>query len=512
MKHLIATLLFALCFIHQAVAAPVPKEVRDLLKRARIPLSSVAIVVQETDADIPLLSFNADLAMNPASTMKLLTTFAGLEMLGPAYRWKTEVFLDGKLEDGVLYGDLIFKGHGDPKLNIEKFWVWLRELRQRGLRDIRGDVVLDRSYFEAADHDPAKFDSKPTRAYNVGPNALLLNFNALHLRLIPNVESTHAILEPDLYGYSILNRIKTVSRRRCAGGDNYTARLEERNIVLEGSIPKDCGEVDDYFSLLPHREYFFAVFSALWEEMGGTLQGGLRDGVAPIDQMAFSTNLSPPLSEVIRDINKFSNNTMARQLFLTLGMAAFEAGLDRSEKNYQELLPLDDLIALLPSVEGEELATQLEVSPLSLDPLTLPAAGISRSISALQEWLASEHLEFPELVLENGAGLSRTERISAQHLAELLRRADHSRYAAELEASLPILGVDGTMQTRFNENDIAGYAHIKTGLLTGVKSIAGYVKAHSGKRWVIVFLVNHRKASLAQGAMDALIEWLQKQY
>jgi D-alanyl-D-alanine carboxypeptidase/D-alanyl-D-alanine-endopeptidase (penicillin-binding protein 4) len=113
-------------------------------------------------------------------------------------------------------------------------------------------------------------------------------------------------------------------------------------------------------------------------------------------------------------------------------------------------------------------------------------------------------------VLENGAGLSRRERISAQHLADLLRLASDSPFSAELEASLPILGMDGTVKKRFRDSDIAGYAHLKTGSLEGVKSIAGYVKAHSGKQWIVVFIVNHPKAALAQPAQDALIEWLQK--
>ncbi|MEO8333312.1 MAG: D-alanyl-D-alanine carboxypeptidase/D-alanyl-D-alanine-endopeptidase [Gallionella sp.] len=524
MKHIITALLFTLCLIQQAVAVSLPKTVRDELRRANIPLSSVGIVVQKTGAGTPLLSRNADQAMNAASTMKLLTTFAGLEMLGPAYRWKTQVFLDGKLENGVLQGNLVFKGYGDPKLTVEQFWMWLRELRQRGLREIRGDVVLDRSFFEAIDHDPSEFDNDPTRAYNVGPNALLLNFNALHVRLIPNATSTNALLEPDLSGYLISNRITTVAKRPCSGGDNYTAHLEERSIVLEGTIPVDCGEVDDYFSLLPHGDYFFAVFSALWKEMGGTLQGGLREGRAPADQAAFSTHLSTQLSEVIRDINKFSNNIMARQLFLTLGTAvpASEASPLQGHTPVEEGMGLTMPVGVLqtegstPMVENllstnddAGLTPPAGFPPLRAEP---PAASVKRSAAALRQWLANEQMRFPELVLENGAGLSRRERISPQHLAELLQHATQSRYAAELEASLPILGMDGTMKKRFKDNQISGYAHIKSGMLEGVKSIAGYVKSRSGKQWVVVFIINHPNASLAQPAQDALIEWLQKQH
>ncbi|MFA6969929.1 MAG: D-alanyl-D-alanine carboxypeptidase/D-alanyl-D-alanine-endopeptidase [Gallionella sp.] len=443
-------------------ASPLPETVRQELHRANIPLDAVAVEVCEIKKPLPLISLNAQRAMNPASTMKLLTTYAGLEILGPAYRWKTETYLDGKLENGILYGNLVFKGYGDPKLTIEAFWLWLRELKQRRLREIRGDLVLDSSFFTDNNNDPSAFDNKPARAYNVGSNALLLNFNALHLRLLPNGTQTTALLEPELYGYQLNNQITTSASLPCNGEDEYTSHLEGHNIVLRGHIPALCGETQDYFSLLPSEEYFFAVFTALWQELGGKIQGRVQRGHAPDSIPVFSTHFSPPLSEVIRDINKFSNNVMARQLFLTLG---------------------------------------------TVDEKT---ANIARSTINVQQWLEQKQLQFPELVLENGAGLSRTERISAQHLSNILQNATTSPYSAEMEASLPILGMDGTVKSRFKGNDIAGHAHLKTGSLEGVKSIAGYVHAKSGKQWSIVFIINHPNAKFGQPAQDALIEWVQK--
>lgn len=464
MKNLLLLFLFGLCLSTGSHANDLPASVVDALTRARIPLSSVAVVMQEERAASPALSVNGNVAMNPASTMKLLTTISALETLGPAYRWKTEAYLDGKLENGVLHGDLVFKGYGDPKFTIEQFWLWLRELRQRGLREIRGDIVLDQSFFAPLSHDPAVFDNDPTRAYNVGPNALLLNFNALHLHLIPDGKATIALLEPELAGYTVRNRIMTSTQLSCRGLDAYSARLEDRSIVLEGAIPDGCGEADDYFSLLPHDEYFFAVFSALWQELGGSLQGKVRVANVPLGLPVFSTHVSPPLSEVIRDINKFSNNIMARQLFLTMG-----------------------------TLEGQP-------------------ADIARSSAAVQQWLSRSQMQFPDLVLENGAGLSRKERISAQHLADVLQRATRSLYSAELEASLPILGLDGTVKKRFNDCELTGHAHLKTGTLEGVKSIAGYVHAQSGKQWTVVFIINHANAALGQAAQDAFIEWLEKNH
>ncbi len=558
MRNFFLAVFFSSLFSGNGLAATLPPAVSAALKHARIPLSAVAIVVQEEHGNTPILSLNGQQAMNPASTMKLLTTFAALETLGPAYRWKTEAYLNGKLEKGVLQGDLVFKGYGDPKLTVEQFWMWLRELRQRGLRDIRGDIVLDHSFFETVHNDPAEFDHDPSRAYNVGTNALLLNFNAMHLHLIPDGHNTIALLDPPLAGYTLHNHITTTATLDCHGKDAYQAHLDGHDIILEGTIPEICGEIDDYFSLLPQEEYFFAVFSALWQELGGTIQGKVHSGMVSPDQIPFAKYISPPLSEVIRDINKFSNNTMARQLFLTLGTVdmAKNAGnveTGRASRPAQKVLPTEnkdqggDLSplqtlsesALAVEPEGEsadaDLAGALDAtrppagnntktekapsskltteSTLSSDATPRreypPGANITGSIAAMQQWLKTQHLQFPELVLENGAGLSRKERISALHLAELLQHATRSPFYAELAASLPILGMDGTVKKRFKDNGIAGYAHLKTGSLQGVKSIAGYVKARSGKQWIMVFIVNHPNAALAPAAQDALIEWLQ---
>jgi D-alanyl-D-alanine carboxypeptidase/D-alanyl-D-alanine-endopeptidase (penicillin-binding protein 4) len=559
MRNFFLALFFFSPFFGIGFAATLPPAVSAALKHARIPLSSVAIVVQEEHGNAPILSLNGQQAMNPASTMKLLTTFAALETLGPAYRWKTEAYLNGKLEKGVLQGDLVFKGYGDPKLTVEQLWMWLRELRQRGLRDIHGDIVLDHSFFETVHNDPAEFDHDPSRAYNVGTNALLLNFNAMHLHLIPDGHNTIALLEPLLAGYTLRNHITTTATLNCHGRDAYQARLDGRDIVLDGTIPEICGETDDYFSLLPQDEYFFAVFSALWQELGGTIKGTLRSGIVSAEQIPFSKYISPPLSEVIRDINKFSNNSMARQLFLTLGTAnmagnAGNAASASASEITKKLLPTENkdqggdraplqapsepaltvaseeesadadlttaLDASAPSLatENNPKAGTVPINKLDMEPPVAsilppqsypPGANIAGSIIAMQQWLKTQHLQFPELVLENGAGLSRKERISALHLAELLQHATRSPFYAELAASLPILGMDGTVKKRFKNSGLAGYAHLKTGSLQGVKSIAGYVKARSGKQWIMVFIVNHPNAALAPAAQDALIEWLQ---
>jgi D-alanyl-D-alanine carboxypeptidase/D-alanyl-D-alanine-endopeptidase (penicillin-binding protein 4) len=465
MKRL-ALLLFVFCLACEVTAAPLPKAVRSSLKEAGIPVSAVGIVVQQTGSRTPLIRVNAKQAMNPASAMKLLTTYAGLELLGPAYSWKTEAYLDGELKDGVLRGNLVLRGYGDPKLTVEQFWLWLRELRARGLREIRGDLVLDRSFFELPLHDPAAFDNDPVRAYNVGPDALLLNFNTLRLRYLPNGNGMKIITEPALDGITLDNRLAPQAAPGCDNWDDtILVQPEGDSVVLQGGYPGECGEREHNLSVVPHTRYVESVFRALWQELGGTLQGTVREESVTTDAQLFSTHYSPPLAEVIRDINKFSNNVMARQLFLTLGTAA-----------------------------GDGPAT------------------LERSARAVQDWLASKQMDFPELVLENGAGLSRTERISAQHLSLLLQSAAQGPLGAEFAASLPILGVDGSVKKRLRESPSAGRAHLKTGTLEGVKTLAGYVRSQRGKEWIVVFLINHPNAKFGKNAQDALIEWVQQHY
>ena len=215
---LIATL--ALCFATSTLAASLPSSIRQELKNAGIPQSGVAIIVQEINKPTPLIRLNAAKAMNPASTMKLLTTFAALDLLGPAYTWKTEAYLDGELKDGVLDGNLIFKGYGDPKFTIEQFWLWLAELRSRGLREIRGDLVLDRSHFDLPPFDSAAFDNDPLRAYNVGPDALLLNFNTLRLRYLPDGNALNVVSEPMLDGFTLDNQLTPQPSGPCRDWDD----------------------------------------------------------------------------------------------------------------------------------------------------------------------------------------------------------------------------------------------------------------------------------------------------
>ncbi len=461
MKRLLA-LLLGLSLALSASAASLPKAVRTALKSAEIPTSAVSVIVEKTGSRSSYISLHGQQAMNPASTMKLLTTYAALDMLGPAYTWKTEAYLDGELHDGVLNGNLVLKGYGDPKFTIEQFWLWLSELRARGLREIHGDLILDRSFFELPPYDPGEFDNDPVRAYNVGPDALLLNFNTLRLHYLPDGEHMKIVAEPALDTLKLDNRLapQAPSGECDNWDDSILIQAGGDRIVFEGGYPGDCGERAHNLSLMSHMRYVETVFRGIWQQLGGTLTGQVREGLTPANATLLSTHRSDPLSGIIRDINKFSNNVMARQLFLTLGASDH--------------------------------------------------ASLARSDAAVRQWLERQGMKFPELVLENGSGLSRTERISAGHMADLLQHAAAHPLSAELQASLPILGVDGSVKKRLKESPAASHAHLKTGTLTGVKTLAGYVRSKNGQEWVVVFFINHPNAKRGQAAQDALIEWVQR--
>jgi D-alanyl-D-alanine carboxypeptidase/D-alanyl-D-alanine-endopeptidase (penicillin-binding protein 4) len=467
-KSLLAILGLLAVWLPPDASAQLPEPVARALVQAGIPEASAALYVHEIGSERPLLTAGADRAMNPASAIKLLTTYAGLDLLGSAYSWTTEAYAAGTLKDGVLAGDLVIRGRGDPKLTLENFWLLLRGLRGRGLREIRGDLVLDRSYFTAEEFDPSRFDDQPTRPYNTGPDALLVNFKAVRLQFISDTEAraVRIVAEPPLSQVQIVNNLAFDATGACgdwvsklkldAQGNATAARF-----AFNGVFPASCGERVRNFSVLGQSQYVLALFRELWRELGGTLSGTVRDGAAGTDARLLTSVQSPALSEVVRDINKFSNNVMARQLFLTLGATGAGA------------------------------------------PATTEKSG-----RVIRQWLAGKGLSFPELVLENGSGLSRAERISARNLGLLLVSAFRSPVMPELIASLPVAAVDGTMKKRLSGAEVAGQAHIKTGALSGVRSIAGYVLDAQGRRVVVVLFVNHTNAGNTQAVQDALLRWI----
>jgi D-alanyl-D-alanine carboxypeptidase/D-alanyl-D-alanine-endopeptidase (penicillin-binding protein 4) len=469
---LFACLLLLIAGVPLAAARDLPylpPEVERVLAQRRIPGTSLSVYVREIGREEPIVSYNAAVPRNPASTMKVLTTYAALEMLGPAYTWRTRAYATGPVRDFVLEGNLVLEGGGDPFMTADRWWGFVNGLRQTGVDRITGDVVIDNGYFAQQGDDRGAFDDRPFRTYNVLPDALLVNFQTVNVSVIPDLTTgsvrTRVNPWPANLAVDSSVRLQRGPCRRGTGG--VVVAMPEgptgNRLSLAGRYASGCGPLTISRAVMRAPEFAFGTFKAYWQQSGGSLDGGLRVGTVPPDARLLYTHESLTLAEVIRLVNKYSSNVMARHLLLTL--AAEKAGR----------------------------------------PATVAAAQ-----RVLGEFLAARGISIPELVIENGSGLSRVERISAAGLAAVLADAWRSQYSPEFQASLPLSAVDGTLRRRFRAPEMGGRLRMKTGSLQDVSALAGFVNAASGRTYVTVVILNHPGADAGAGeaVQAALVNWV----
>ena len=477
-----------------------PVTVKKLLKKYKISSDNISVYIRDLNSKTALIEHNADKLRTPASTMKLLTTYAGLKELGPNYSWRTEVWLRGELKQGVLNGDLIIKGFGDPFLVVENFWKLVKTLRDKGLKDIQGDIIIDNSYFQQAAHNPSAFDGKPFRVYNAQSSAVMFNFQATRFLFKPVLnakENVEEIIEtkktdlkkvrlkkrkrmrkknknklmgkvevipfPKVDDFKFENQIKLV-RGRCKRSHYRPKFFKNKKgiLVIKGNFSAKCKQRFILRAVSKPEQHVFNAFREIWLDLKGTLKGNLKIGRVSKDDERFHAYSSPTLGEQIRLINKWSNNVMTRQLLLTLGAKKYGA-------------------------------------PGTMD----------KGKRAVLSILADNDIDMMGIELENGSGLSRKAKISARQMASLLEKAYRDAYMPEFLASLSLPGVDGTLVNRFRKDDIRGRSHLKTGTLDFVTAIAGYMLNRGGKRMVIVVQHNGKKAGAGRGTkiQDALLRW-----
>jgi len=464
MKKLFILVSLLLCI--QAAQAKLPAPVAEALKKAGIPESGIAVYVQDVDSSKPALSLNANKQMNPASVMKVVTTYAGLELLKPSFRWKTEVYSDGIIENEILDGDLIIKGYGDPSFKEDEFRRLLQDLRQRGIKNITGDFVIDKTYFADKIGDSRVFDSERWRSYNALPSALLVNGRHTSFKFLVHEDTVIVSQESELPEIQIVNKMN-VKKGGCGSWRNHftydvKAGKTKAVVTFKGAFSKRCGDRWLELSVFNDEQYAFFMFRKLWRQLGGTFTGRLRTQQAmPVGAVKLLVQGSKPLAEIIRHINKWSNNVMARQLLLTIGA-------EQSDQPANEV----------------------------------------RGMLAVKSWLQQQGRNTDSLVIENGSGLSRIERVAAKDLGQMLIDAYQSPTMPELISSLPILSLDGTLQKRLRNTPVSARAHMKTGSIRAVKAIAGYVLDEKGRRNVVVMLVNDARAAYSKKAQDALINWV----
>ena len=464
---------FACLISHAAPSdAALPTKIQRIVDGYKLPLDTIGIVVQAVDEDTPRLALNVDIPMNPASAIKLVTTWTALDILGPTHTWRTRVYAMGPIEDGVLKGDLLLKGYGDPYLVIEEFWKLVGEIRRLGIKDIEGDLIVDDSLFEIDGDDPAAFDGEAFRLYNVLPSALMVNFKSFDFVLRTNAARNKVNIEttPALPNLKITNRIKLVSGP-CRGkairlimdvADPATAD----HVIFSGRLPLTCRRYKLSRSALTPDAYAYGAFKMLWQQWGGTMQGGFGKGTAPKGTRPLLTWRSRQLGEIIRPLNKWSNNVMTRSLLYTIGETRYNPPITREQ-----------------------------------------------GAAALSEHLAKRGLDTSALVIDNGSGLSRNTRVTARFMVDLLDLAWHSPTMPEYISSLSIAGKDGTMRRRFRGRAESGRMHLKTGRLDDVVAIAGFVYAKSGKTFMVCMLANHRNVHRGPGneLQEALLSWTFRQ-
>jgi serine-type D-Ala-D-Ala carboxypeptidase/endopeptidase (penicillin-binding protein 4) len=450
-------------------ALTLPPTVSRIMEKRGVPADALSVWIEEVDSDQVMLQLNADHPRTPASTIKVLTTFAALDTLGPAFTWRTRAYMSGSLRNGTLDGDLILVGGGDPFLTAERWWSFVAGLRRTGLKRIAGDVVIDSGLFATLAEDRAAFDGQPYRTYNVAPDALVVNFQTSQFVIAadPDARRVSVAVDPMPANLEVVNDLRLGSGR-CSGynrGVSFTSPdgVGGPTIRLTGTYPAACGRFIINRAIMDAPSYAYGTFRTLWEQSGGSITGGMRQGARPEAARLLYVEESLTLAEIIRLVNKYSSNVMARTLLLTLGLE-----------------------------NGGPPATE------------------DKGRQAIMAWLTRRGIDVPQLNLANGSGLSRAETISAEGMGNVLHAAWHSQYMPEFAASLPLSATDGTLRNRFRAAGMQGRLRMKTGRIDDVSGLAGFVTAASGRHYIVVVLINYPGVHRGPGEeiQNALLRWV----
>jgi D-alanyl-D-alanine carboxypeptidase/D-alanyl-D-alanine-endopeptidase (penicillin-binding protein 4) len=448
---------------------PLPTKLTSALKAQGVAAGSLSVYAEDMATGEVLLSHNAELLRQPASTIKLLTTFVALDELGPAYTWKTRAYANGNLKNGVLVGDLVLVGGGDPYMTADRWWAFVAELRSTGVTTITGDIIIDRSFFSSLNEDRAAFDNAPEKSYNVIPDALMVNFQTASFTFTGNIDTgkPELMVHPEPANLQIDNAVRVISGN--CNRDYQSISLHTplgpngNSLAVTGSMVPGCGTWSTSRAIMKAPEFAYGTFKTFFEQQGGRIGGKLREATLPAQAKLLLTYDSLTLAEIIRLVNKYSNNSMASTLLLTLGAEKYDA-------------------------------------PATSD----------KGARAISDWLIRRGIDPDQFVVDNGSGLSRLERSTAVGMAKLLGQAWRNQYMPEFAASLPLAAIDGTLRKRFESAAMRGRLRLKTGSIDNVAGLAGFVNSASGKSYVVVALVNHPGAQNGSGielASDVL-QWV----
>jgi len=452
---------------------PLPATVIAALQKADMTDAVLGLVAYPLADPARGLRLNPDLPKQPGSTMKLVTTIVALERLGTNARGRTDLLATEKPESGIIKGPLYLRGGADTDLDWGALWGMLRQLREQGIADIQGGLVVDRNLFHPPRTDVgiAPFDESPEFQYNVIPDALNLNTSLLGFVLQSDDKTLSVRTSPALPGLVLDTRALVLNDNACPQWESTWVLPELQvsqgtpQLRFQGQFPRNCTQQLD-LNLVDRQWVTTTVVRQIWSQFGGQISGPDVEGSTPAQAVVLASHHGRPFAEVVRGMMKRSDNPLTRLTYLRLGAKA--------------------------ATEGEP---------------TLDAA--ARTVDA---WFAAKGIPTNGLVMDNGSGLSRSERITAQQMAAVLATAYKGRYAPELLSSLPVAGVDGTLSRRFKGAAVEGRARLKTGTLRNVVALAGYVRDQQDRMWVVVALLNHDEASKkGSPVLDSVVEWVASQ-
>jgi D-alanyl-D-alanine carboxypeptidase/D-alanyl-D-alanine-endopeptidase (penicillin-binding protein 4) len=449
------------------LALSIPDDLAQEVSTIPIDKYHYSIYIKSLNSDEPIASWMAHQKRTPASVIKILTTYAGVLGLGLDYRWDTQFLYQGKIKRGVLYGDFYIKASGDPTLATKDIDEIVSQIRNSGIRKIKGNIIIDRTLFSVGSKNSSGFDRNVYSPYNAMPDAIMFNKRQSTFCITPHGKRVRISKDVPDKSYKIVNKLRIVNGS-CRRGRSWprvsikTNSSQRSTIFLSGKLSKRCGKrtICKVVSM-PHRAFYYALRDGLKKGKIG-VTGALKLKKTPKNAKYLFSHYSEPLEEVIATITKKSDNLMARQLFLTLGAKLYGA----------------------PSTTA-------------------------KSRKAVERILNRYHILEPGTTfISNGSGLSRRAKLTAISLANLLEHAEKN-YGQRWMETLSVAGIDGTIHRRFANSVVYGRAWMKTGTIKGVKNIAGYVDGASGERYVVVVLVND-KYSRKYGAKLAnkVIEWV----
>lgn len=410
--------------------------------------TSVSIVALPSGQAV--YSRHTETPLLPASVTKLVTTAAALHYLGPEYHFKTDILYTGERDGETIVGDLVIKGGGDPKLTSEQLWYIASQIKGHGIRTITGDLIIDTGFFDDNLRAPAWGNQNTATAYDANLCALSVNFNVVAVHILPGKAVNDPVivwLEPETDYFELVNNGKTIKR----GGNSVSAsRSSSANgikVKVSGSMPLGSAEKTIFLNIPDPIAYAATTFRDFLQRMGISIHGNTVVRPTPFDVTLLYRHYSAPIATILKELNTYSNNFMAEQILKT--MAAEVTQLPGSHQEGQRLV---------------------------------------------RAFLKDIGINVQEVNLVDGSGLSRNNHITTAAMTNLLTTT-YNRFdiGPDFIAALKVMGAEDGFSKRFSDSPARSLVRAKTGTLSGVSNLAGYVESEAGQLFAYAIFLNNNR-------------------